>query len=366
MFVLSFFLVCMGTGATEEGYLKVDGPCGLTFPEDHGAHRQFRTEWWYYTGNVATEDGEAFGFQLTFFRSAPKPPAAADRGSRRSAWRTGQIFLAHAAVTDIARGAHMSAETAAREALDLAGARVEGETATVVVRNWRARIGPGRHRLLADAGPFALDLTLIPQKPPVLHGQNGYSRKGSAPDRASCYYSLTRLSASGSIRVADRPTTVRGAAWMDHEFSTAPLEPGLAGWDWFSLQLSDRTELMVFFLREADGSYHPASAGTFVHPGGETTDLAADALSVEILDRWQSPQSEARYPVRWRLKVAGPDLDLLVRARLRDQEMDTRKTTGVRYWEGSVAAEGTADGNPVSGSGYVELTGYDRPFDAPM
>lgn len=350
----------------EEGYRRVDGPCSLSFPGSHDAHRMYKTEWWYYTGNVTSQTGEPFGFQLTFFRTALRPPQAATQDAHRSAWRTSQLLIAHAAVTDVDRKLHLSAEATAREALDLAGVRREKDTVTVRCRGWRAQLGPETHRLGADADRFALDLTLTPQKPPVLHGENGYSRKGSTRDRASCYYSFTRLAADGKIRIGERTLRVSGLAWMDHEFSTAPLEPGLVGWDWFSLQLSDQSELMVYCLRNRDGSFHSASSGTFVDAAGRATSLGREQFSVKVLDRWKSPGSGAFYPVAWRLSVSALDLTLRVRARVQDQEMTTRKSTGVVYWEGSVAAEGTAAGRPVSASGYVELTGYAHPFDAPM
>jgi predicted secreted hydrolase len=363
---LAFLLVCTAVGGAEDGgFQKVTGPCGLAFPADHGAHREYRTEWWYYTGNVESEDSEPFGFQLTFFRTALRPPAGAPE-DLPSAWRADQLFIAHAAVTDVTRKIHLKAETAAREALDLAGARTEAETIEIFTRAWSARIGSESHRLSAASEDFSIDLFLTPQKPPVLHGENGYSRKGTGRDRASCYYSFSRLGAEGKIRVGDRTWKVTGTAWMDHEFSTAPLAPGLAGWDWFSLQMSDRTELMVFFLRKTDGEIHAASAGTFVDPSGETIGLTRRQLAVEVLERWKSQDSNAVYPVRWRLSTSGPDLALQIRARIDNQEMDTRQTTGVVYWEGSVTAEGTAAGRPVSGTGYVEMTGYNQPFDAPM
>ena len=349
-----------------DGYRKVEGPCGLTFPEDHAAHPQYKTEWWYYTGNLQSEAGEPFGFQFTIFRTALRPPGSGNRNRSPSAWRADQIFIGHTAVTDVDRKVHRSAETSARGALDLAGVRTGGEAVSVYVRNWRTDITPTGHHLRAEDETLSLDLVLTPAKPPVLHGRGGYSQKGAGRDRASCYYSLTRLNASGSIRAGDRVRQVQGTAWMDHEFSTSPLEPGLVGWDWFSLQLTDRTELMVYMLRNEDGTFHPASAGTFVHADGEKEDLKRDQLTVDVIDRWRSPATDTDYPVRWRLSVSSPDLDLMISARINDQEMNTRQTTGVVYWEGSVTAEGMAAGGPVSGAGYVEMTGYEGPFDAPM
>ena len=153
---------------------------------------------------------------------------------------------------------------------------------------------------------------------------------------------------------------------MDHEFSSAPLEPDLAGWDWFSLQLANQTELMIYLLRQKDGGVSPASSGTFVDASGKATYLPADAFRVEVLDQWQSPHSKARYPSRWRLKVGIVDLDLTVTPQLADQEMRTPETTGVTYWEGSVAVSGASRGEPLTGMGYVELSGYEKPFDAPL
>ena len=354
------------TVSADDGYRKVDDSCRLVFPDDHAAHRDFKTEWWYYTGNLQNADGRDFGFQLTFFRTALRPPDSKSETVPRSAWRTSQIFIAHAAVTDVSRRTHHSAQTTAREALDLAGAGKKQGAVTVHARNWHSRIAPGGHRIRADGNRFSIDLALTPEKNPVRHGRKGYSRKGSGRDRASCYYSFTRLAASGRIRVDDRTEQVRGTAWMDHEFSTAPLEPGLAGWDWFSLQFSDRTELMVYLLRRPDGTFHPASSGTFVRADGTAIFLHSDLLNVKFLERWKSPATGAVYPIRWRIFADRAKLDLTVRARVADQEMDARKTTGVVYWEGSVAAEGTASGRPVSGLGYVEMTGYDRAFDAPL
>jgi predicted secreted hydrolase len=200
----------------------------------------------------------------------------------------------------------------------------------------------------------------------VLHGDAGYSRKGQSPERASCYYSFTRLQADGTLTLDGTPHRVRGTAWMDHEFSTAALQPGITGWDWFSLQLSDRTEIMIFLLRQHDGNLNPASSGTYVTPSGQPRHLSREDVHIEALDFWTSPHTGARYPVKWNVRIAPFNYEFIVTASLADQEMRTARSTGVVYWEGSVRAQGTRQGKPVDGVGYVELTGYDKPFDAPM
>jgi predicted secreted hydrolase len=360
-------LVVVPASAGDDGFVQVSGPCGLSFPADHGPHPDYRTEWWYYIGNVTDPEGRAFGFQLTFFRSRLKPPADRRQWPQpASAWRSDQVYLAHAAVSDVAGGRHLQAERMARPVLGLAGAGIVDGTVTIDLHAWQAVIAPDRHRLRADDNRFALDVDLTPTKPPVRHGEEGYSRKGQAPERASCYYSFTRLQAFGTISVDGNPYQVSGSAWMDHEFSTAPLQPGITGWDWFSLQLSDQTELMIYRLRHPDGSINPASSGTYVLPSGQQRHLRRTDLQVESLSHWTSPHSNARYPIAWRITVAPLELSLTVAARLPDQEMRTPGSTDVTYWEGSVTAEGRLGKATVDGVGYVELTGYAKPFDAPM
>lgn len=348
-------------------FLKVTGPCAMTFPKDHGAHPGYRTEWWYYTGNVRTESGRLFGFQLTFFRSQLHP--GVDEGGldgSSSPWRTNQMYFAHAALSDVEWRRFHYDQKALRGALGLAGVETERDWVTVRVHPWRASIGADAHELHADTADFALNLRLVPQKNLILHGLEGYSLKGSSPERASCYYSLTRLAAQGQVRVGTETHAVAGLAWMDHEYSSEPLEPGLQGWDWFSVQLSDGTELMVFGLRQKDGSWHGASSGTFVDASGTARRLARDEFSVDVLSFWKSPRSKATYPSEWRLRVPALALDLHLKPHVADQELETGSSTGVTYWEGSIGCRGTRDGAPVEGAGYAELTGYVRPFDAPL
>ena len=368
-FFIFFFMVISRPALAEEpsNYLTITGPCNLEFPKDHGAHPGYRTEWWYYTGNLHSAAGDLYGFQLTFFRSQISPPGAAKTWPvPPSAWRTQQIYSAHAAVSDIAGKRHLQAELISREALTMAGVLHRPSETVVYLKNWSARIGSETQMLKVGTAEFSYDLTLKPLKPPVLHGRAGYSLKGLSAQRASCYYSYTRQEVDGRLTIGGKTFAVSGQGWMDHEFSTAMLEPGIKGWDWFSLQLSDRTEIMVFLLRTDEGGISAVSGGTFVDPEGKTRTIGKDDFAVTILDTWQSPHSKAVYPSRWRLRVFPFTLDLTISANLADQEMRTSESTGVTYWEGSVSIRGTRDANPINGQGYVELTGYAESFDKPM
>ena len=370
-YVLLFLMIAVaGYNAIAEdksGFLSVSGPCNLVFPKDHGSHPGYRTEWWYYTGNLEAETGNRYGFQLTFFRSQIIAPGDEKRWPQPpSAWRTRQIYLGHAAITDIFKKRHLQSELMARGTLGMAGVSQEAIDTIVFIKNWSTKIGADRHLLKTVTDDFSYELTLKPVKPPVLHGQAGYSRKGSTPERASCYYSLSRLKTEGALTISGKTIPVRGLSWMDHEFSTAPLEPGIIGWDWFSLQLSDQTEIMLFLLRNEEGRFNPASSGTFIDVSGKPRHLTKDDFRVDVLDSWKSPRSQAVYPVHWRLTVFPLAIQLTLQANISDQEMRTPATTGVTYWEGSISINGSVGKHPVKGSGYVELTGYAQSFNAPM
>ncbi|MEJ2098765.1 MAG: lipocalin-like domain-containing protein [Desulfobacterales bacterium] len=372
LILLILFMISTVTGhhAIAEdggGFLSVTGPCNLVFPKDHGPHPGYRTEWWYYTGNLQSDAGTPYGFQLTFFRRQISPPDAHKKWPEpHSAWRTQQIYIGHAAISDISKKRHLSSERIAREALGMAGVSQEANATTVFIKNWSAKIGTGSHLLKAATDDFSYKLTLRSLKPLVLHGAAGYSRKGSSAERASCYYSFTRLMAEGTLTLDGKTIPVKGLGWMDHEFSTAPLEPGIIGWDWFGLQLSDKSEIMLFALRNENGGLHPASSGTFINPSGRRQHLIRENFSVEILDQWESPRSGAVYPVRWRVDVFPLAIQLSVAANMVNQEMQTPGSTGQTYWEGSVATSGSVGNRAIQGQGYVELTGYAKFFSPPM
>jgi predicted secreted hydrolase len=337
--------------ANDQGYTRALEPRDFRFPADHGPHPEFRTEWWYYTGNLETAEGRRFGFQLTFFRSALAPEMPA----RESAWATRQAWLAHFTLTDVQSGKFRSFERWSRGALGLAGA--QGEPFRVSLKDWKAEAVRGQAppmHLAASEDGVGIDLVLQQGKPPVLQGERGLSRKSAEPGNASYYYSLTRMPASGTVRLGNESFTVTGLAWMDREWSTSSLGKDQVGWDWFSLQLSDGWDVMLYRLRKKDGTPDRASSGTLIGLFGETRPLSLADFAIEDVGEWRSPRSSARYPEHWRLKIPSEDLDLKVRPLLADQELDV----SFRYWEGAVGIEGTHRGRPVQGRGYVELTGY--------
>jgi predicted secreted hydrolase len=330
------------------GFARALAPRPFSFPEDHGPHPDFRTEWWYYTGNLRSAAGRHVGFQLTFFRVA----LASDEESRPSAWATRQLYVGHFAVTDTAGGRFHAFSRVSRGALDLAGAATA--PFRVWVETWSAAGDGSATRLRASEAGVSIDLALTTGKPVVLQGDRGLSRKGAEPGNASFYYSFTRMPARGVVRLGAEAVEVTGEAWMDREWSTSGLGPGVDGWDWFALQLDDGRELMFYLLRRRDGSADPFSAGVIVAADGAARRLEAGEVRVEPLAHWTSARSGVRYPARWRVSVPSAALRLDIEPRLADQEL----RVGTRYWEGAVGVAGTAGARPVAGHGYVELVGY--------
>jgi len=323
----------------------------ISLPADHRSHPDYRLEWWYYTGNLFAEGGRRFGYQLTFFRVGVNavPPTP-------SRWAMRDLHMAHLTVTDVSSSSHVAAERLNRDGVGWAGA---SDTAYSVWNDdWSVTLDGRRHHLVASAPDrgIGIDLRLL-DRPPALHGLGGFSQKGSSPGNASYYYSLTRMPTDGTIRAGGRAFAVTGASWMDHEFGTTFLEPHQAGWDWFSLQLGDGRDLMVFQLRGRDGSIDPRSSGTLVAAGGRARALDAAGIRLEPLRRWTSAATGAAYPVEWRVELPDERLALRVRAAVDAQELHDLPS-GLTYWEGAIDVEGTANGAPVSGVGYLEMTGY--------
>ena len=339
------------------------------FPRDFFNHPDYQTEWWYYTGNLQTAEGRKFGFELTFFRQGVSRDPA-----KSSPWDLHDIYFAHFAVSDLDGKQFFHTERTNRAGPGIAGA--DATQQKVWNGNWSAAwSAQDEQHLTAIANSFALNLALQSRKTPVIHGENGVSQKAAGPGRASHYFSETRLAATGSITAAAHQYQVTGLAWMDHEFFTHQLEDNQAGWDWLSLQLDDRTELMLFHIRRKDGSIDPFSAGTFVDAQGRATHLRAqdftlepdasppDAASASKAATWISPLSGARYPIRWKIVVRSRGIDGVVTTPLPSQELASGSSRlAPSYWEGAVFLEGENVYAPLRGSGYLEMTGYDHPL----
>lgn len=340
------------------------------FPRDHFNHAGYRTEWWYYTGNLWSAEGKQFGFELTFFRQGIARPettsaAATPDSQEKSPWDVNDVYLAHLALSDVEGKRFYHTQRLSRAGPGLAGADLAARR--IWNGNWQVQFEPAApggqpvQDLQAVCDEFALQLVMRPSKPPVIHGVNGVSQKGAAPGAASHYISYTRLETHGTLVLAGRKLELSGLAWMDHEFFTHQLNAEQTGWDWFSVQLSNGEELMLYRLRRRDGSPDPFSAGTFVDARGSARHLAESDFSLAPGTTWTSPETGARYPLRWTLQVPSLDLALEAATPLENQELVSEIGSWPAYWEGAIELHGSRHHLPASGVGYLEMTGYDRP-----
>lgn len=328
------------------------------FPQDHFSHPEFKTEWWYYTGHLRTAGGDRYGYQVTFFRVGTEEGRSDANPSR---WTVRNLFLAHFAVSDLNRERFHFTDRFDRGALGNAGA-----SATVLKvwnGDWHLRADGTAHRLEVKDENYTVDLILSPVKPPVIHGTEGVSQKGEGAGYASHYYSLTRLKTTGSMTIHGRTERVDGWSWMDHEFGSGQVPEEQEGWDWFGLQLDNGVELMFYRMRRDGGQDDSHSNGTLVLPDGTSLPLTLSQVQVRPTGTWTSPRSKATYPMGWKIHVPHQNLSLVLTPSFPDQELDTRKSTRVIYWEGSVEVHGQYDGAPVAGHGYVEMTGYAEKFN---
>ena len=320
----------------------------MRFPQDEGSHPSFRTEWWYVTGWLDSSP-LPHGFQVTFFRTRPHPET--DNPSR---FAPRHILIAHAALSDPSRRRLLHEQRAARPGFGLADAAT-GET-NVWIDDWSLRAGAQGYSAHIEAREFALDLLLQPTQAPLLQGDRGYSRKGPDPASASYYYSLPHLRVTGHTRTGSSTRNVSGIAWLDHEWSSQPLDPEASGWDWTGVNLDDGSALMVFVMRRKAGGIHWAEAMLRDAAGVSRSFRGSDVRFVPQRF-WKSPRSGASYPVATQVRVGEIALDLV--PLMDDQESDSRISTGAIYWEGAVSAE--RDGRRI-GRGYLELTGYAKPL----
>ncbi|MGY3960471.1 lipocalin-like domain-containing protein [Aeromonas popoffii] len=311
----------------------------IQLPADHGAHPDYRSEWWYLTGNLKDEQGREYGLQWTLFRQGIEQEIKSD-----NPWLTPQLWLAQFAITDLGKGSHQQDERTSRQGPGLAGAS-GGE---YWIKEWvltsrGESLFPATLRVQSKVGDLTLQVSAA--KPVVLQGKQGYSEK--SPGNASFYYSYPRLTLSGTLTLDGETRTVTGQGWFDHEWSSSVLADWQSGWDWFSLQFEDGRELMLFRLRTKAGRTEPENRyGILIERDGSSRVLSPDDITLTPGKTWRSPKGQA-YPVEWQLKAA--DMNLTIRARQPNQAMTGR----FDYWEGAVTVEGDAQG-----LGYLEMTGY--------
>lgn len=343
---------------TSDGFSVPQPGAVFQFPRDHGAHRDFKVEWWYVTGHCYGPAGERYGFQSTFFRRAVTPLDLAEK-NRGGAFSADEVFLSHAAISDAVTGRFVHSEDLARTGWN-AGASEEGLSVFLgQSRLLQPDLNAERFQLDAKVGADSgFSFALEPEKRLVVFGENGVSRKGNSPTAASWYLTFPRLKLSGSLRVGGRVVPVVGKAWMDHEISSSQLASDQKGWDWAGIQLDDGREVMVYRLRRNDGSTDPASALSWVDSQGKPTHQEAGLFLWESAGKWKSPVSGAEYPIPVKLKAVDPEsgktVEWVLEPLFKDQELDGA-VSGVPYWEG--ACRVLQDGRSV-GSAYVELTGY--------
>ena len=334
-----------------EGFELAVKPGIFSFPSDHGPHETFKTEWWYFTGNLNTKEGRHFGYELTFFRTA----LSANSLRRTSLWSSKNIYMAHFAISDVKNRSFYAFDRFSRDGLSLAGA--QSKPFKVWLEDWIVS-GENTFPMVLNASEknISINLNMSAEKPAVLQGNKGLSQKGPSRGNASYYYSYTRLNTEGIIKIKDNNFHVNGLSWMDREWSTSSLEANQIGWDWFAIQLSDGREVMYYQMRKKDGTIEPLSNGTLINTDGTGKYISLNDVKLQVIDYWKSSDGKAIYPSEWYLNIPEEKIKLHIIPYMPDQELNLT----VRYWEGAVKIKGTCKEKNISGNGYVELTGYNQ------
>ena len=344
--------------ATTETWQQAIAPWSWQFPRDHGAHPDFKTEWWYFTGNLQDAHARKFGYQLTIFRQGIQFTPV----QTKSKWAVRDFYFGHFTISDIAAGQFHVAERVTRGALGEASAATD--RMNVKLGPWTIQQKPGTesYRLSATDPAFALNLEVHPDKPLIYEGINGLSRKADGIGDASYYYSYPRLVTSGQLQIGAQSYTVTGTSWFDHEFSTSLLGKDQAGWDWFCIQLDSREEIMLYAMRDKSGAMDPNSEGTWIKTDGTSERLPPGTFTIAKLGTWTSPRSGAIYPSGWHILIPGHRADLTVTPALRDQELHLTRMGALDYWEGACTIDAQVGDTHTTGVGYTELTGYADPL----
>jgi predicted secreted hydrolase len=323
----------------------------FVFPRDHHTHPEFKTEWWYFTGNLRDESGRRFGYQLTFFRQGIRPPSL--RGNTTSRFICDEFKFAHFALSDPSGERFRFVQKTSRGAFGEAGFSDVDRLAWI--DDWELRQSGEGMRFNAINADVALSLEVKPQKPWVIHGHDGVSQKAAGEGRATHYYSGTRLATDGELTIDGIKAAVRGSSWFDQEWGSNQLTPEQIGWNWFALQFDDGTELMLYQMRLKAGEVDATSSGTFIDRDGSTRHLGSGDYKVVPKRWWTSKATGGRYPIGWEIEVPSLELKCAVSTPMEKQELEIAP---IAYWEGMIDAEGTRAGRVLKGEGYLELTGY--------
>ncbi len=316
-------------------------PGPVNFPVDDGPHNDL-TEWWYYTGHLKAENGNEYGFEFVIFQ-----------GNRSGYPPT---YAAHFAITDVSKGEfHYDQRTQSD------GQPQSSQPIDLVLGDWSLKGDGANDQISASISGYAMNLSLSSNKPPALHSGDGYFEW--APATGSYYYSRTDMTVNGTLTVGGSSQPVTGTAWMDHQWGNFLLF-GSGGWDWYSIQLSNNEQIMLWHSRDGKNNVIFGS-GTFVDANGKTEQLNLNDFEIKPIRTWTSPQSGATYPSGWTVEIPSKHLTLTLTPVVQDQELDTRPSTGVIYWEGDISINGTENGTPISGKSYVELTGYATNLSSP-
>ena len=343
--------------AAPDSWQRAIGPWSWQFPRDHGAHPNFKTEWWYFTGNLQDEHQHRYGYQLTLFRQGVQFTPA----QTKSRWALRDMYFGHFTISDIAEDRFHVHERVSRGALG--EARATSGRMDVALGPWTIEQAADETiHLHASEPDIAIDFQARPAKPLVLEGVHGLSQKAEGAGEASYYYSYPRLATTGKLRLGDATQSVSGLSWFDHEFSTSSLATDEVGWDWFCVQLDDNEEIMLYSLRDKSGAIDPASEGTWVKTDGTSGRLVPGSFSIARTGSWQSKASGATYPAGWHLLIPSHQADLTVVPEMSNQELTLSQMGALDYWEGACSTRGSVDGHAVTGVGYTELTGYSGPL----
>lgn len=333
-------------------WLEASPTRSISFPRDHYVHDGFRTEWWYFVGNLQNSQGRRFGYQLTLFRRGVRPPGSA---AAESSFVRDWFAFAHYAVSDLSGGDYWHDQTIVRGGFGEAAFPDDGQLVARIDEAVVERLKEEQWRISAITEAFSYDFTLTVERGPVLQGKAGYSQKAAGASQASMYYSIPRLRTEGTIRIGERVETVTGLSWLDREWASNQLAEDQAGWDWFSLQADDGSDLMLYQLRKKNGETDPFSKGLWWPADGEPEVVQWPDYQLEPLEWWQSDDGKTRYPVSWRVTIPEKQIEFEVRAALRDQEL---RLDPIRYWEGAVTFQGQRGDRAFGGRGYLEMTGY--------